>query len=209
MPNFDYENKYWQNNLIVAGVDEVGRGCIAGPLVVSAVILNTELDFLDKLDDSKKISEKNREELFEKLLSSDIKYSLAERSPEEIDDSNILKSTMEAMHEAVEKLAIKPDILLIDGNYFIPNGIPYELIVKGDSKSYSIAAASIIAKVSRDRQMKDLALVYPNYGFENHKGYGTKKHYEAIDNFGILDIHRKSFLKKYFEKNYELFPNNE
>lgn len=180
---------------VICGVDEAGRGPLAGPVFAAAVIL-PDGHIIEGVNDSKKLSEKKREMLFDKIIEECVCYAIGTANEKEIDEINILQATYLAMKRAVEGLEIKPDYVLIDGNRMPPLDIPAETIVKGDGKSASIAAASIIAKVSRDRYMLALAEKYPQYEFEKHKGYGTKLHYEKIAEHGISDIHRKSFLKK-------------
>ena len=180
---------------VICGVDEAGRGPLAGPVFAAAVIL-PDGHIIEGVNDSKKLSEKKREMLFDRIIEECVCYAIGTASEKEIDEINILQATYLAMKRAVEGLEIKPDYVLIDGNRMPPLDIPAETIVKGDGKSASIAAASIIAKVSRDRYMLELAEKYPQYEFEKHKGYGTKLHYEKIAEHGISDIHRKSFLKK-------------
>lgn len=185
---------------VVCGIDEAGRGPLAGPVYAAAVILPLGLE-IDGLNDSKKISEKKREQLFDVICEKAIDYSIGVADEQEIDEINILNATFLAMHRAVEGLKIKPDYALIDGNQY-PK-IPFvteETVVKGDAKSMSIAAASILAKVSRDRFMMEKAKEYPQYQFEKHKGYGTKLHYEMIKEFGPSPIHRMTFLKKLYGK---------
>ena len=179
----------------VCGVDEAGRGPLAGPVYAAAVILPFGID-IPGLDDSKKLTEKKREKLFDIITSCAVSYGIACASPEEIDDINILNATYLAMNRAVAQLDPVPEIALIDGNRSA--GIEYNnrCIIGGDGLSASIAAASILAKVSRDRLMYELADKYPEYGFDRHKGYGTKLHYEMLRRYGPSDIHRKSFLKK-------------
>ena len=183
---------------VVCGIDEAGRGPLAGPVHAAAVILPVGLE-IEGLNDSKKLSEKKREQLFDVICEKAIDYSIGVATEKEIDEINILNATFLAMHRAVEGLKIKPDYALIDGNQY-PK-IPFvaeETVVKGDAKSMSIAAASILAKVSRDRFMLEKAKEYPEYCFEKHKGYGTKVHYEAIKEFGPSPIHRLTFLKKFY-----------
>ena len=180
---------------VICGVDEAGRGPLAGPVFAAAVIL-PDGHIIEGVNDSKKLSEKKREVLFDKIIKECVCYSIGTASEKEIDEINILQATYLAMKRAVDGLEIRPDYVLIDGNRMPPLDIPAETIVKGDGKSASIAAASIIAKVSRDRYMLELAKKYPQYEFEKHKGYGTKLHYEKIAEYGISDIHRRSFLKK-------------
>ncbi len=206
MPDLELETYYREKGEIVAGVDEAGRGCIAGPVVAAAVIL-PDMDLSELgINDSKQLSPKKRDELFEFITANFPNRAACFIDHETIDDINILGATMQAMRESVEQLRDTPGRLLIDGNYFRGFGIPYITVKKGDSKSLSIAAASIVAKVSRDRWMETEAeKLYPGYGFASHKGYGTKKHYEAIDKLGLCPIHRRSFMKKYFDRDLTLF----
>ena len=180
----------------IAGVDEVGRGPLAGPVVAAAVILPEDFDILG-VNDSKKLTEKRREELYEKIMDTALAISIGMRDCRRIDEVNILNATKEAMADAVRNLNLRPDIVLIDALVLEDPEIPQMGIVKGDSKSISIAAASIIAKVTRDRMMVDYAEKYPGYAFEKNKGYGTKAHYEGLDRLGACPIHRRSFLVKY------------
>ncbi len=183
---------------IVCGIDEAGRGSLAGPVYAAAVILPLGLE-IDGLNDSKKISEKKREQLFDVICEKAVDYSIGIATEQEIDEINILNATFLAMHRAVEGLKTKPDYALIDGNQY-PK-IPFvmeETVVKGDAKVMSIAAASILAKVSRDRFMLEKAKEYPQYQFEKHKGYGTKLHYEMLKEYGPSPIHRMTFLKKLY-----------
>ncbi len=179
----------------VCGVDEAGRGPLAGPVYAAAVILPIGAE-IDGLNDSKKLSEKKREELFEIINDVAISVSVGTASEKEIDEINILNATFLAMKRAVLGLEIPADYAIIDGNRAPNLEIPAETVVKGDGKVMSVAAASIIAKVSRDRFMLKMAEQYPEYQFEKHKGYGTKLHYEMIEKYGVSPIHRKSFLKK-------------
>lgn len=179
----------------IAGVDEAGRGPLAGPVYAAAVILPVDC-FIPGLNDSKKLSEKKREELFDIITEKAVAYSIFSVDEKRIDEINILNATFEAMNGAVNSLSQKPDYVLIDGNRIQGMEIPCETIVKGDSKSASIAAASILAKVSRDRYITEIAKEYPQYGFEQHKGYGTAMHNEAILKYGPCKIHRKTFLRK-------------
>ena len=201
MTNFEYDTQIRSQGIThLCGVDEAGRGPLCGPVYAAAVIL-PEGCIIEGLTDSKKISEKKRELLFDEIVEKAVAYGIASASVEEIETWNILNATFLAMTRAVEQLAIKPDKILVDGNRKPPllQG-NVETLVKGDSLSASIGAASILAKVSRDRELRDFDKQYPQYGFSKHKGYGTKAHYEAIEQYGILPIHRKSFLKKYLEK---------
>ena len=183
----------------ICGIDEAGRGPLAGPVYAAAVILPMDLD-IDGLNDSKKLTEKKREALFDVICEKAISYSIGIATEEEIDEINILNATFLAMRRAVEAMGEKPDLVLVDGNRKPVTGYEEVTVVKGDAKSISIAAASILAKVSRDRYMKELAERHPEYKFEQHKGYGTKLHYEMIEQYGILPDHRRSFLKKILEK---------
>lgn len=191
-----YENeKYNEGYKIICGVDEAGRGPLAGSVYAAAVVLEKG-QTIEGVNDSKKLSEKKRELLFDKIINECNDYSIGTASEKEIDELNILQATFLAMKRAVDGLSVKPDCALVDGNQ-IPNlDCDVTTVVKGDAKSESIAAASILAKVSRDRYMLEMAEKYPQYGFEKHKGYGTKLHYEMIEKYGICDIHRKTFLKK-------------
>ena len=182
----------------VAGVDEVGRGPLAGPVVTAAVILPADFDVLG-VDDSKKLSEKKREELFDIIKEKAICYSIGMNDEKRIDEINILEATKEAMGKAIKSLEIQPEHILIDALTLKDVDIPQTGIVKGDATSVSIAAASILAKVTRDRMMVEYESTYPGYGFAQNKGYGTKAHYEGLDKNGITPIHRRSFLVKYLE----------
>lgn len=179
----------------IAGVDEVGRGPLAGDLVVCAAIMDLE-NLIDGVNDSKKLTEKKREKLFPEIVNRAVAYKIVHKTPEEIDRINILNATKEAMVEAVLSLDVKPDHVLVDAvKLDLP--LPYTAIIKGDANSYSIAAASIIAKVSRDREMVALSEKYPEYGFSKNKGYGSAAHIAAIKEFGATDIHRRTFIKNF------------
>lgn len=182
----------------VCGVDEAGRGPLAGPVCAAAVIL-PEGVIIDGVNDSKKLSEKKRESLFDVIKEQALSYSIAYATVDEIEEINILNATMLAMRRAIDGLDIKADYAMIDGNKIPPLDIDAECIVKGDAKSMSIACASILAKVSRDRLLYKYAEEYPMYGFDKHKGYGTKVHREAILKYGPCPYHRKSFLKKLYK----------
>lgn len=200
MPDFTYENKAKSKGFqFVCGVDEAGRGPLAGPVCAAAVILPKDCE-IEGLNDSKKLTEKKREVLYDVIIEKAVAYSVAYGTLEEIEQYNILNATYLAMNRAIEGLNVPADYALIDGNR-VPNGIkvPCETVVKGDAKSCSIAAASILAKVTRDRLLLEYAKEYPEYGFEKHKGYGTVAHYDAIRKYGVLPIHRLSFLKSFFE----------
>ena len=179
----------------ICGVDEAGRGPLAGPVCAAAVILPPDC-VIEGLNDSKKLSEKKREALFDVIKDKALAYSIAMASEKEIDEINILQATFLAMKRAVDLLSIKPDYILVDGNRDPLFGTDTELVVKGDSLSASIAAASVLAKVTRDRFMLEIDKKYPQYQFSKHKGYGTKLHYEMIAEYGISDVHRRTFLKK-------------
>ena len=179
----------------LCGVDEAGRGPLAGPVYAAAVMLPRGL-VIPGLDDSKKLTEKKREQLFAVICEKALAYSIASASVEEIEERNILGATMLAMNRAIAGLAVKPDLALIDGNRNKGIDSPSRCIVKGDARCAEIAAASVLAKVSRDRLMLELAKQYPQYGFEQHKGYGTALHYAALRDFGPSPVHRPSFLKK-------------
>lgn len=196
-----YENEALSDGYeIICGVDEAGRGPLAGPVYAAAVIL-PKGHIVEGVNDSKKLSEKKRELLFDKIIDECVCYSIGTASEKEIDEINILQATYLAMKRAVAGLEIVPQLALIDGNRIPPLiSTDARAIVKGDAKSASIACASILAKVSRDRYMLEMAKKYPEYQFEKHKGYGTKLHYEMIEKYGICEIHRKSFLKKVLNK---------
>jgi ribonuclease HII len=184
---------YHKNNKFEAGCDEVGRGCLAGPVVASAVILPKTFKH-SYLTDSKKLSAGKRAELVEVIKDQSIAWAVGECSPEEIDQVNILNASFWAMHKALDQLKQKPDFLLIDGNRFTPyKDVQHECIIKGDSKYFSIAAASILAKEYRDNLMRDLAKTHPHYGWERNVGYPTKQHRAGIQEYGITEYHRKSF----------------
>ena len=195
---WEIENSHFENGIeIICGVDEAGRGPLAGPVCAAAVILPKGLE-IPGLNDSKKLTDKRRRELMPIIKEQALAYGIAFASQEEIDQINILQATFLAMERALAQLKIKPDLALIDGNRQKDFGINVETVVKGDSRSASIAAASVLAKVTRDDYMEAMALEYPGYGFEIHKGYGTKAHYEALRNLGPCPIHRMTFLKKFY-----------
>ena len=193
----EYENLAYADGFeVVCGIDEAGRGPLAGPVYAAAVILPRG-HIVEGVNDSKKISEKKRDMLYDKIIEECVDYSIGIATEKEIDEINILQATFLAMRRAVEGLSVKPDIALIDGNKTPNLDIEQRAIIKGDSKSANISAASIIAKVSRDRYMLEMAEKYPEYQFEKHKGYGTKLHYEMIEKYGVSPIHRITFLKKF------------
>lgn len=196
-----YENIAYEKGFEnVCGVDEAGRGPLAGPVCAAAVIL-PKGTLIEGVNDSKKLTEKKREELFDVIKEKSVAYGIGWASVEEIEEINILNAAMLAMKRAVEGLRVKADFAYIDGNKTPNLDIPCEAIVKGDAKSMSVAAASVLAKVSRDRLMLEYAKKYPNYEFERHKGYGTKLHNEKILRYGACPIHRMSFLRKLLSKN--------
>lgn len=182
---------------LICGVDEAGRGPLAGPVCAAAVILPEHLE-IPGLNDSKKLSDKRRRELFPIIQESALAYGIGFASPEEIDEINILQATFLAMRRAIDQLNVTPDLALIDGNRETDFGVPCKTVIKGDSLSANIAAASVLAKVSRDDLMLKAAEEYPGYGFEIHKGYGTKAHYAALEEKGPCAIHRKTFLRKFY-----------
>lgn len=196
MPDFSYENAARQNGYkYICGVDEAGRGPLAGPVCAAAVILPADV-YIEGLNDSKKLSEKRREALYGVITEKAVAYGVAFGTLEEIEEFNILNATFLAMNRAIDELEVKPDYALIDGNRVPADiNIPCETVVKGDFKSASIAAASILAKVTRDRLLLRYDEEYPQYNFKKHKGYGTKEHYEAIKKYGVCEVHRLSFLK--------------
>lgn len=194
----EFENKLYSEGIkYIAGIDEAGRGPLAGPVVVGCVIMKPE-SFIEYVNDSKKVSETKREMLYEKITSEALAWSTGIVWQDEIDDINILNATKKALTMAIDNLKIKPDKIVVDAlDKIETRGIPYISIIKGDAKIYSISAASIIAKVTRDRIMKEYDEIYPQYGFASHKGYGTAKHIQAIKDNGICSIHRKSFVKNF------------
>lgn len=196
---FEYDSELRREFPIICGVDEAGRGPLAGDVYAAAVVLNDGV-LIDYLNDSKKISEKRREELFDVIMDKADAYCIATASVQEIDSMNILNATMLAMKRAVEGLGLKPDLALIDGNKIPELDCEARYVIKGDATSASISAASVLAKVARDRYMRELAVKYPQYAFEQHKGYGTKLHYEKLAEHGISDVHRRTFLKKLYDQ---------
>ena len=193
-----YERKYESGFFLICGIDEAGRGPLAGPVCAGACILKKNEEIL-YLNDSKKLSEKRREALFLEIKEKAVSWSVAFVDEKRIDEINILNATYEAMKKAIEGLSVKPDMLLIDAVHIPDIDIKQVSIVKGDAASVSIAAASILAKVSRDHFMKEMDEKYPEYGFSKHKGYGTKAHYEALKKYGPSPIHRMTFLKNLSE----------
>ena len=195
---WEFEHKYKEQGYqFICGVDEAGRGPLAGPVCAAAVILPMDID-IPGLNDSKKLTDKKRRELFPLICQQAIAYGIAFADHAEIDEINILQATYLAMDRAIKQLAVTPDFALIDGNRAKDFGLPLETVVGGDGRSASIAAASVLAKVTRDDLMLKMAEVYPQYGFEVHKGYGTKAHYAALAEHGPCQIHRMTFLKKLY-----------
>ena len=195
---WEIENSFYSEEIrVICGVDEAGRGPLAGPVCAAAVILPKGLE-IPGLTDSKKLTDKKRRELFPVIQEQALAYGIGFATEKEIDEINILQATFLAMQRALDQLTVKPDLALIDGNREKDFGLPVKTVVKGDSLSANIAAASILAKVTRDNLMQEMAETYPQYGFEIHKGYGTKAHYAALREFGACPIHRMSFLKKFY-----------
>lgn len=203
----EFDSQYRENSRLVCGCDEAGRGPLAGDVFAAAVVFD-EGTVIEGINDSKKLSEKKREKLFDEIKEKALYWSIKTASVEEIENLNILNCAMLAMKRAVEDLPVKPDICLIDGNKTPELDVKSQAVVGGDAKSQSIAAASILAKVARDRYMLEMAEKYPQWQFEKHKGYGTKLHYEMIDKYGESPIHRPSFLKKYYAKLSEKHQEN-
>lgn len=193
------DGNYAEGFKVICGVDEAGRGPLAGPVCAAAVILPPHLR-IPGLNDSKKLSDKRRRELFPEICDKALAYGIGFASEQEIDEINILQATFLAMERALAQLEVRPDLALIDGNRQKDFGMPVKTVVKGDSLSANIAAASVLAKVTRDDFMARQAEQFPEYGFEIHKGYGTKAHYAALEQYGPCPIHRKSFLKKFYEQ---------
>ena len=193
------DSLYQRGYKLVCGVDEAGRGPLCGPVVAAAVILNKD-EMIEGVNDSKKLSEKKRENLYDIITKKAIAVGVGISDVDIIEDINILNATKLAMKQAINNLKINPDFVLIDGNQMIDIDIDAQTVVSGDAKSESIAAASIIAKVTRDRLLKDYDKKYPEYGFAKHKGYGTKAHIEAIKKYGLTPIHRKSFCSKFIKE---------
>ena len=193
---WELENEIYDSGVeLICGVDEAGRGPLAGPVCAAAVILPRGLD-IEGLNDSKKLSEKKRDKLFDAICAEAVSYGIAFASVVEIEEINILNAAMLAMNRAIERLSVKPALALVDGNRNSAIKMPSRCVVKGDAKCADIAASSILAKVTRDRYMLEMAEKYPEYHFEKHKGYGTKLHYETLREYGPCEIHRPSFLRK-------------
>ena len=195
---WEIEDSFYSDEIqVICGVDEAGRGPLAGPVCAAAVILPKHAE-LPGLTDSKKLTDKKRRELYPLIMEQAVAYGIAFATEQEIDEINILQATFLAMQRALDQLSVKPDLALIDGNREKDFGVPVKTVVKGDSLSANIAAASILAKVTRDNLMVEMAQKHPQYGFEIHKGYGTKAHYAALREFGASPIHRMTFLKKFY-----------
>ena len=194
----EFEKKLYEDGIkYIAGIDEAGRGPLAGPVVIGCVIMKPE-SFIEYVNDSKKVSETKREMLYEKITNEAVTWSTGIVWQDEIDEINILNATKKALTMAIDKLDVKPDVILVDAlDKIDTRGIKYISVIKGDAKIYSISAASIIAKVTRDRIMREYDEVYPGYGFAGHKGYGTAKHIQAIKEYGICPLHRKTFTKNF------------
>ena len=194
----EFEKRLYEEGVeYIAGIDEAGRGPLAGPVVIGCVIMKKD-SFIEYVNDSKKVSETKREMLYEKITNEAISWSTGIVWQNEIDELNILNATKKALTEAIDGLKVKPDKILVDAlDKIDTRGIPYISVIKGDAKIYSISAASIIAKVTRDRIMKEYDEIYPEYGFSGHKGYGTAKHIQAIKQYGICPLHRKTFTKNF------------
>lgn len=194
------EKLYSKGTNYICGIDEAGRGPLAGPVVVASVIMPKD-SMIEGVNDSKKISESKRENLYEKIIEEAISYGVGIIDQKEIDEINILNATKKGLTESLKELKIRPDIILVDALTGIDTlQIPYQSIIKGDAKAYSISAASIIAKVTRDRIMRQWDEIYPQYGFARHKGYGTAAHIAAIKEYGICPLHRLSFVKNFINK---------
>lgn len=192
------ENGLYSDEIrMICGVDEAGRGPLAGPVCAAAVILPPNME-ISGLTDSKKLTDKKRRELYPIIMEQALAYGIGFASEQEIDEINILQATFLAMQRALDQLSVKPDLALIDGNRKKDFGVPVQTVVKGDSLSANIAAASVLAKVTRDNLMLEMSATYPAYGFDIHKGYGTKAHYEALRQFGPSPVHRMTFLKKFY-----------
>lgn len=194
----EFEQKLYDDKIkYIAGIDEAGRGPLAGPVVIGCVIMKKE-SFIEYINDSKKVSEARREMLYKRIIEEAISWSTGIVWQSEIDEINILNATKKALTMAIDNLDVKPDMILVDAlDKIDTRGIPYISVIKGDAKIYSISAASIIAKVTRDRIMREYDEIYPEYGFATHKGYGTAKHIEAIKEYGICPLHRKTFVKNF------------
>lgn len=193
----EFDMQYYEQYPLLCGTDEAGRGPLAGDVFAAAVILAPDT-VIEGINDSKKLTAKKRELLFDEIKEKALYWSVRTATVAEIEELNILNCAMLAMKRAVEDLGVTPDIVLADGNKIPPVSCKAECVIKGDGKSQSVAAASVLAKVARDRYMEEMAVKYPEYAFEKHKGYGTKLHYQKLDEYGACEIHRLSFLKKYY-----------
>lgn len=199
-PGIEHEREKWKTGLNICGLDEVGRGSLAGPVVAAAVILDKKNKILTEVRDSKKLSQKKRESIYEEILNNCLDFGIGSVSAQIIDQIGIITATKKAMYYALDNLKIAPDHLLIDALYLEESKISSESIIKGDEKCYSIACASIVAKVYRDRLLTGLSTIFPQYYFDEHKGYGTKKHYAALELYGLTPEHRRSFLTKHLRE---------
>ena len=195
----EFDLQYYDKYPLLCGTDEAGRGPLAGDVFAAAVIFASDT-VIEGINDSKKLTPKKRDALYDEIKEKAIYWSIQRATVAEIEELNILNCAMLAMKRSVESLGVVPDLVIADGNKTPPVSCPVEYLIKGDAKSQSVAAASILAKVERDRYMEAMAEKYPQYDFDKHKGYGTKLHYQRIDEFGPCDIHRLSFLKKYYAK---------
>ena len=197
----ELDNFYYDKGInYIAGIDEAGRGPLAGPVVVACVIMKKD-SMIEGINDSKKVTENRREKLYELITNEAIAFSTSIINHDVIDEINILNATKQGVTKVVEELDVKPNLILVDAlTHIDTKGIPYDSIIKGDAKCYNIASASIIAKVTRDRIMREWDKIYPQYGFINHKGYGTAKHIEAIKEYGPCPIHRRSFIKNFWKE---------
>ena len=196
MTNILYEKRLLQRYSIIAGMDEAGRGCLAGPVVSACIVVTNPIKQVQKVTDSKLLKPERRNELYIKIRETSVEYKIAIATPEEIDEINILRATQLSMNRVISGLTNKPNLTLVDGRFPQRFEFKAECIVKGDLKHYSIAAASILAKVYRDNLMKEYDTKYPEYGFAQHKGYGTKQHLDAINQYGLCPIHRKTFMSQ-------------
>lgn len=193
----EFDMQYYAQYPLLCGTDEAGRGPLAGDVFAAAVILAPDT-VIEGINDSKKLTAKKRDKLFDEIKEKAVYWAIERCTVEEIEEMNILNAAMLAMKRSVEALGVTPDMVLADGNKLPPVECPVQFVIKGDAKSQSVAAASVLAKVARDRYMEEMSEKYPQYAFEKHKGYGTKLHYQMLDKYGASEIHRQSFLKKYY-----------
>ena len=193
----EFDMQYYRQYPLLCGTDEAGRGPLAGDVFAAAVILAPDT-VIEGINDSKKLTAKKRDKLFDEIKEKALYWAIERCTVAEIEEMNILNAAMLAMKRSVEALGVTPDMVLADGNKLPPVECPVQFVIKGDAKSQSVAAASVLAKVARDRYMEEMSEKYPQYAFEKHKGYGTKLHYQMLDKYGASEIHRQSFLKKYY-----------